>query len=95
VREARRERPVNKGSGGVAAAAFDGTSRELWERLRAWRAATAKEHGVPAYVVFHDATLAELVRERPATKAALARISGVGAQKLERYGAELLEFFRA
>jgi ATP-dependent DNA helicase RecQ len=92
ARETRRERAMKKGSGG--AAAFDGTNRELWERLRAWRAATAKEHGVPAYVVFHDATLAELVRARPATKAALSRISGVGARKLERYGAELLEFFR-
>ena len=93
-REVRRERGVKKGSGGLAVSAFDGAGRELWERLRAWRAATAKEHGVPAYVVFHDATLAELVRERPATPAALSRISGVGTRKLERYGAELLEFFR-
>ena len=50
---------------------------------------------MPAYVVFHDATLAELARERPASEAALSKISGVGARKLERYGAELLELIRA
>ena len=93
TREAPRERAVKKGSRGLAASAFSGAERELWERLREWRAATAKEHGVPAYVVFHDATLAELVRERPATEAALSRISGVGARKLESYGAELLKIF--
>ena len=94
AREVRRERGAKKGRGKLAGPAFDGAGRELWERLRAWRAATAREHGVPAYVVFHDATLAELVRERPATQAALGRISGVGTRKLERYGAELLAFFR-
>ncbi len=94
AREVRRERGAKKGRGKVAGPAFDGAGRELWERLRAWRAATAREHGVPAYVVFHDATLVELVRERPATQAALGRISGVGTRKLERYGAELLAFFR-
>ena len=94
AREAPRERAAKKGSRGSAPTAFGGAERELWERLREWRAATAKEHGVPAYVVFHDATLAELVRERPATPAALSRISGIGARKLESYGAELLKFFR-
>ena len=94
VREARRERAARKSAAGLATSAFEGAERELWERLRAWRAAIAKENGVPAYVVFHDATLAELVRERPATAAALGRITGVGARKLERYGADLLGFFR-
>jgi ATP-dependent DNA helicase RecQ len=46
-------------------------------------------------VVFHDATLAELARERPATEDALSRISGVGTRKLERYGADLLKLLRA
>jgi len=66
----------------------------LWQRLREWRAGVAKEHGVPAYVVFHDATLAELARQRPQNEGALAQISGVGARKLERYGAALLELLR-
>jgi len=61
-----------------------------FERLRAWRAATAKEQGVPAYVVFHDATLRQIATEEPATLAALGTVSGVGAAKLERYGEGLL-----
>ncbi|NKY08742.1 ATP-dependent DNA helicase RecQ, partial [Cellulomonas hominis] len=58
----------------------------LFERLRAWRAATAKEQGVPAYVVFHDATLRDIATARPADLDALSGISGVGAAKLDRYG---------
>ncbi|NIH70014.1 DNA helicase RecQ [Modestobacter marinus] len=61
-----------------------------FERLRAWRAATAKEQGVPAYVVFHDATLRQIATEEPTTVAALGTVSGVGAAKLERYGEQLL-----
>jgi ATP-dependent DNA helicase RecQ len=78
----------------ASAAGMDPAAAPRWERLRAWRAGIAKEHGVPAYVVFHDATLAELARARPQTEAALAQISGVGARKLERYGAALLELLR-
>ena len=59
---------------------------EVFERLRAWRAATAKEAGVPAYVVFHDATLRAIATQKPATTGELGTISGVGATKLERYG---------
>jgi len=76
------------------AAGLDPAAARLWERLREWRAAIAKEHGVPAYVVFHDATLAELARARPQSEAALGQISGVGQRKLERYGAALLELLR-
>ena len=75
----------------AAAAGLDPAAERLWQRLREWRAAIAREHGVPAYVVFHDATLAELARACPQTEAALAQISGVGTRKLERYGAALLE----
>jgi len=75
----------------AAAAGLDAAAEQLWQRLRAWRAAIAKEHGVPAYVVFHDATLAELARQRPQSRAALGDVSGVGQRKLERYGAALLE----
>lgn len=59
--------------------------------LRAWRAAVAKDHGVPAYVIFHDATLREIARARPDTLDELARIQGVGARKLEAYGEAILE----
>ena len=58
--------------------------------LKAWRAEVAREHNLPAYVVFHDATLAEMAREHPDTLDALAGISGVGAKKLEAYGREIL-----
>lgn len=67
----------------------------LFERLRAWRAETARSRGVPAYVVFHDATLADIARAKPASREALRRISGVGARKLEAYGAALLELVSA
>nr|WP_038281742.1 DNA helicase RecQ [Pacificimonas flava] len=62
----------------------------LFGRLRALRKALAAEHGVPAYVIFHDATLAEVAARRPATEADLAGISGVGGAKLERYGAAFI-----
>ena len=78
----------------AVAAGLDSSGERLWKRLREWRAGIAKEHGVPAYVVFHDATLAELARVRPQTGAALGQISGVGARKLERYGAALLELLQ-
>jgi ATP-dependent DNA helicase RecQ len=70
--------------------ALDETGTERFAALKAWRAEVAREHNLPAYVVFHDATLAEMARGRPATLDELAGISGVGATKLERYGAEIL-----
>ncbi|MDX3186927.1 DNA helicase RecQ [Streptomyces sp. MN03-5084-2B] len=63
----------------------------LFERLRAWRAGVAKEQGVPAYVVFHDATLRQIATQRPASLADLGTVSGVGENKLAKYGAGLLE----
>ncbi|MEO6688259.1 MAG: DNA helicase RecQ [Dokdonella sp.] len=58
----------------------------LWGALRDLRARLAKEQGVPAYVIFHDATLLAMLRERPQTLRALGAVSGVGERKLERYG---------
>ena len=54
--------------------------------LKAWRAEVAREHGLPAYVIFHDATLAAIAERCPATLADLEGISGMGAKKLEVYG---------
>lgn len=62
----------------------------VFERLRAWRGATAKEQGVPAYVIFHDATLREIATRGPATLAELGTISGIGENKLARYGEGVL-----
>ena len=67
----------------------------LWERLRAWRGETAKAHGVPAYVILHDTTLLELVRQRPQSLDAMRHVSGIGVRKLENYGAALLELLAA
>jgi ATP-dependent DNA helicase RecQ len=66
-------------------------AQPLFERLRAWRAATAKEQGVPAYVVFHDATLRQIATRLPGTLAELGTISGVGENKLAKYGEQILE----
>ena len=66
----------------------------MFEKLRAWRGATAKEQGVPAYVVFHDATLRQIAAARPATLAELAEINGVGEAKLAKYGEAVLEVTR-
>jgi ATP-dependent DNA helicase RecQ len=88
----RAARPARGGRGKAAAVAdLDDAATEVFERLRAWRAATAKENGVPAYVIFHDATLREVASRRPADLEELGTVSGVGAAKREKYGAALLE----
>jgi ATP-dependent DNA helicase RecQ len=58
--------------------------------LKAWRAEVARAHNLPAYVVFHDATLAEMARAAPDSLEALSGIAGVGVKKLEAYGREIL-----
>ena len=63
----------------------------LWQALKACRMALADEAGVPPYVIFHDATLRELVRTRPSTPGAMLELHGVGQAKLERYGSAFLE----
>ncbi len=63
--------------------------------LKAWRAEVAKEHNLPAYVIFHDATLAEIARRRPQSLADLQGISGIGSKKLEAYGEDVLRVVSA
>jgi ATP-dependent DNA helicase RecQ len=67
----------------------------LFEKLREWRAATAREQGVPAYIIFGDATLRGIALSRPDSRAELAGISGVGEKKLDAYGEQLLEVVAA
>lgn len=62
----------------------------LYERLREWRAGQARKQGAPAYVVFTDATLMAIAEDVPGTRQELAVISGVGAMKLDKYGAAVL-----
>ncbi|HYN96074.1 MAG TPA: DNA helicase RecQ [Pilimelia sp.] len=82
--------PKPRGAGAVAAD-LTAEATPLFERLRAWRAAVAKEQGVPAYVVFHDATLRQIATVRPATLAELATVSGVGEAKLAKFGQQVLD----
>ncbi|GAA4537354.1 DNA helicase RecQ [Pseudonocardia xishanensis] len=62
----------------------------IFERLRAWRGATAKEQGVPAYVIFHDATLRAIATLAPTSLPALGTVNGVGENKLAKYGPGVL-----
>jgi ATP-dependent DNA helicase RecQ len=80
---------------GEALEALDEASATLFEELRAWRAREAKGRGVPAYVVFPDATLLEIARERPDDEDALGAVKGVGPRKLMEFGEAVLEIVRA
>ncbi|MDT0156110.1 DNA helicase RecQ [Microbacterium sp. ARD32] len=78
-----------------AAQELDADAQPLFEALRAWRAATAREQGVPAYIVFGDATLRALAEHRPASVEALSGISGIGQKKRDAYGEAVLEVIAA
>jgi len=90
-----------------AASAMSATSRSAgpdslpaeaaarFQQLRAWRAATAKEQGVPAYVIFHDATLRDIAATSVSSLAELSKVSGVGETKLARYGPQVLAVLQA
>jgi ATP-dependent DNA helicase RecQ len=69
---------------------LDEAAHARFDALKAWRGEVAREHNLPAYIVFHDAALAEMAREQPGSLAALGAISGVGAKKLEAYGEQIL-----
>ena len=77
------------------AAALAGDDVDLFERLKAWRGTEARSQSVPAYVVLHDSTLAEIARRRPSDLDALASVGGIGAKKLDRYGEALLSLVGA
>ncbi|OXM68849.1 DNA helicase RecQ [Amycolatopsis vastitatis] len=79
----------------VPAADMPAEAAPLFERLRAWRAGVAKEQGVPAYVIFHDATLRQIATQRPSSLADLGTVSGVGENKLAKYGEGVLEVLTA
>jgi ATP-dependent DNA helicase RecQ len=79
---------------GAVAEASGGGEGGRFAALRAWRRQEAQAQGLPPYVVFQDRTLQEIAAQRPDSLDALAQIPGVGATKLERYGAEVLEVLR-
>lgn len=79
---------------GSDALAVDAADAALFEALRAWRRDRAAEQRVPPYVIFHDATLADIARLRPKDADALKAVSGVGQSKLQRYGDAVLALVR-
>lgn len=91
----RRSAPIggSRSSRGVAAG-WTGAEEDLFQRLRVLRRKLADERDVPAYVVFSDATLRDMARERPADRTALLAVPGVGPVKLDRYGDSFLALLR-
>ncbi|MBC7703546.1 MAG: RecQ family ATP-dependent DNA helicase [Rhodoferax sp.] len=91
-----RRRTVGKGASGKAFAApktplpLDDKATQRYAALRDWRAEVARSHNLPAYVIFHDATLAAIAQRAPESLDDLQGISGIGAKKLEAYGEEVL-----
>jgi ATP-dependent DNA helicase RecQ len=89
---ARRGRKERRGK--TAPAITAPIDADLRQRLKQWRLDVARSHGVPPYVVFHDATLDLIAAQRPQTLDELAKISGVGQAKLNRYGDDLIAMTR-
>jgi len=90
-REPERPAKAPRARNAEPAASLPADAAAAFERLRAWRAAAAKEQGVPAYVIFHDATLREVAMTSPLSLAELSKVSGIGETKLARYGQQLLD----
>jgi ATP-dependent DNA helicase RecQ len=86
LRRDLKPQQVAKASGSSASQLVRQDEREQWEALRALRRKLAEEHSVPPYVIFPDSTLLEMLRSKPVSLSDMARVSGVGARKLERYG---------
>jgi ATP-dependent DNA helicase RecQ len=81
---------LGAGSSVKAPIALDGLALQRYAELRAWRAEVAREHNLPAYVIFHDATLAAIAQRAPQSLQDLQGISGMGVKKLEAYAYEVL-----
>jgi ATP-dependent DNA helicase RecQ len=93
---APRARTATATSAAAAAAAdLPAEAAGNFEKLRSWRAATAKEQSVPAYVIFHDATLRAIAALHPSTLAELGTVSGVGQAKLAKFGQQVLDTLHA
>ncbi|HSV84156.1 MAG TPA: DNA helicase RecQ [Ramlibacter sp.] len=94
-RARRRDRSAGKGAPAAAAASLTAAGQQRFAALKAWRAETAKAHNLPAYVIFHDATLAAIAALAPLSLNDLQGISGIGAKKLETYGPGVLDVLQA
>ena len=86
----RKGKRSGTGASKPAPIALDAAAQTRYEALKAWRAEVAKSHNLPAYVIFHDATLAAIAQAQPQDLDALQGIAGIGVKKLEAYGQEVL-----
>jgi len=96
--QAAKKPKKSRRDAGARSAENNGVAPEnaaLWEALREARLALAREQGVPPYVIFHDATLQEMLSHRPTNLDEMGMISGVGARKLEKYGEAFLKVLLA
>jgi ATP-dependent DNA helicase RecQ len=87
------DRKSKRGASGAskpAPIALDAAGQQRYEALKAWRSEVAKSHNLPAYVIFHDATLAAIAQAEPQDLQALQGIAGIGVKKLEAYGDEVI-----
>ena len=84
-------RTKSKSKAAKASLSSSPAATQLFEQLRKKRMQLAKEQGVPPYVIFHDASLREMIERRPQSLQEFGTISGVGERKLEKYGAAFLE----
>jgi ATP-dependent DNA helicase RecQ len=85
----RQKRQTAKSKGYVESD-LSTVEQAIFEKLRWWRVETARKHNVPAYVIFHDATMREIAKMKPASLDDLRNVSGVGEKKLETYGDEIV-----
>ncbi|MCG2594503.1 DNA helicase RecQ [Ramlibacter sp. XY19] len=92
---ARRERGSGKSAPSAAAASLTADGQERFAALKAWRTGVAKQHNLPAYVIFHDATLAAIAALDPKSLGELEGVSGIGAAKLDKYGPGVLDALQA
>ena len=94
ARPSRQKRTGSAKPRGYVEADLSRTEQGIFEKLRWWRVETARVHNVPAYIIFHDATMREIAKAKPDTLDALRGVSGVGEKKLQTYGEEIVALVR-
>ena len=95
VRAGSRKREVKTSTRGLAEASLNTSALERLKRLKAWRAEVAREHNLPAFIIFNDATLRAVAERDPQRLSDLEGVSGIGSKKMHAYGAEVLRVCNA
>lgn len=90
----RKSKKTKKEASGKCSILSNAEDETLFQKLRAYRLSLAKEQGIPPFVIFHDSTLIEMVNKKPASLKEFSCISGVGKNKLQRYGSSFLEIIK-